>query len=84
LHFARDAGSALLTPGGKGERARTRTRTGAEWWDDFLYQVIAKGNLDNDPDLDAWVLTRKMDDTVELQRGCILGGTGPVTLDRAD
>ena len=44
----------------------------------FLYQVTATANLDNDPDLDAWVLTVDTNMSPTLQHGCIPGGVGAV------
>jgi type IV pilus assembly protein PilE len=44
----------------------------------FNYQVTATANLDNDPDLDAWVFTSYTDGTSDLKHGCIPGGVGPV------
>jgi type IV pilus assembly protein PilE len=44
----------------------------------FLYQATATANLDNDPDLDAWVLTVDMSFAPTLQHGCIPGGVGAV------
>jgi len=44
----------------------------------FLYQATATANLDNDPDLDAWVLTIGTDFSNTLQHGCIPGGVGAV------
>ncbi len=50
----------------------------------FFYQAIATANLDNDPDLDAWVLTQWTDGTSDIQHGCIPGGVGTVQLNCAD
>jgi len=44
----------------------------------FLYQATATGDLDGDPDLDAWVFTLYTDGTSNLQHGCIPDGVGPV------
>ncbi len=44
----------------------------------FLYQATATADLDNDPDLDAWVFTLYTDGTSDLKHGCIPGGVGPV------
>lgn len=44
----------------------------------FLYQATATANLDDDPDLDAWVLTVDMNFAPTLQHGCIPGGVGAV------
>ena len=44
----------------------------------FLYQATATANLDNDPDLDAWVLTVYTYETNDIKHGCIRGGVGPV------
>lgn len=44
----------------------------------FMYQATATANLDNDPDLDAWVLTRYTDGKSDIQHGCIPGGVGAV------
>lgn len=44
----------------------------------FLYRATATANLDNDPDLDAWVLTWYTDGRSEIQHGCIPGGVGAV------
>ncbi|TAL11173.1 MAG: prepilin-type N-terminal cleavage/methylation domain-containing protein [Nitrospirae bacterium] len=50
----------------------------------FLYQVTARGNLDDDPDLDAWVLTMDMNQVSSLRHGCIPGGVGAVQIGCAD
>ncbi len=50
----------------------------------FLYQATATANLDNDPDLDAWVLTVVMSMNNTLQHGCIPGGVGAVQFDCTD
>ena len=50
----------------------------------FLYQIIATANLDNDPDLDAWVLTMDMNRSPTLRHGCIPGGAGAVQFDCTD
>ena len=50
----------------------------------FLYQATATANLDNDPDLDAWVLTVDTNRESTLQHGCIPGGVGAVHFDCAD
>ena len=50
----------------------------------FLYQVIATGNLDNDADLDAWVLTMDTNYNYTLQHGCIPGGVGAVQIGCTD
>ena len=42
----------------------------------YQYQVTASGNVDGDPDLDAWVLTKYADDTSDIQHGCIPRGRG--------
>jgi type IV pilus assembly protein PilE len=47
----------------------------------FLYQATATANLDNDPDLDAWVLTVDTNGSSALQHGCIPGGAGAVHFD---
>jgi type IV pilus assembly protein PilE len=44
----------------------------------FLYQATAIANLDDDPDLDAWVLTVDVNFAPTLQHGCIPGGVGAV------
>jgi len=43
-----------------------------------LYEATAKGNLDGDTDLDAWVLQMREDGTTELKHGCIAGGRGKI------
>jgi type IV pilus assembly protein PilE len=50
----------------------------------FLYQVIATGNLDDDPDLDAWVLTMDTNYNYTLLHGCIPGGVGAVQIGCTD
>lgn len=50
----------------------------------FLYQARATANLDNDPDLDVWVLTVDMSMSNTLQHGCIPGGVGAVQFDCTD
>ena len=50
----------------------------------FLFQATATANLDNDPDLDAWVLTIGTDFSNTLQHGCIPGGVGAVQLGCTD
>ncbi len=50
----------------------------------FLYQVIATANLDDDLDLDAWVLTVYTYETNDLKHGCIPGGVGPVQFNCTD
>jgi len=50
----------------------------------FLYQATAVANLDDDPDLDAWVLTVDMSMNNTLQHGCIPGGVGAVQLGCTD
>ncbi len=44
----------------------------------FLYQATATANLDDDLDLDAWVLTVYTFETNDLKHGCIRGGVGAV------
>ncbi len=43
-----------------------------------LYEATAKGNLDGDTDLDAWVLQMREDGTTQLLHGCIAGGQGKI------
>lgn len=50
----------------------------------FLYQVTAAGNLDGDPDLDAWVLTMDTNLITSLKHGCIPGGVGAVQMGCVD
>ncbi|HZC68991.1 MAG TPA: type IV pilin protein [Nitrospirales bacterium] len=50
----------------------------------FLYQATATANLDEDPDLDAWVLTVDTNGSSTLQHGCIPGGVGAVQFDCTD
>jgi prepilin-type N-terminal cleavage/methylation domain-containing protein len=50
----------------------------------FLYKAMAIADLDNDPDLDAWVLTVDLNMANTLQHGCIPGGVGPVQFDCTD
>jgi len=50
----------------------------------FLYRAIATANLDDDPDLDAWVLTVYTYKTNDLKHGCIPGGVGPVQFNCTD
>ena len=50
----------------------------------FSYQATATGNLDHDPDLDAWVLTKYPDGTSDLKHGCIPGGVGAVQFNCTD
>jgi len=50
----------------------------------FLYQATAIANLDDDPDLDVWVLTVDMNMANTLQHGCIPGGVGAVQFDCTD
>ncbi len=50
----------------------------------FTYQATATANLDNDPDLDAWVLTLYTDGTSDRKHGCIPGGVGAVQFDCTD
>lgn len=56
-------GSGRRTPGARGKTP-------------LQYQVIVKGNLDGDPDEDAWILTKYNDDTSDILHGCIPGGRG--------
>ena len=44
----------------------------------FNYRITATANLDDDPDLDAWVATSYTDGTSDLNHGCIPGGVGAV------
>jgi len=44
----------------------------------FVYQATATANLDEDPDLDVWVLTVDLNMANTLQHGCIPGGVGAV------
>jgi prepilin-type N-terminal cleavage/methylation domain-containing protein len=44
----------------------------------FMYRATATANLDNDPDLDAWVLTRYTDGQSDIKHGCIPTGVGAV------
>jgi prepilin-type N-terminal cleavage/methylation domain-containing protein len=44
----------------------------------FNYRITATADLDNDPDLDAWVFTSYTDGTIDLSHGCIPGGAGPI------
>ena len=44
----------------------------------FNYRITATANLDDDPDLDAWVATSYTDGTSDLKHGCIPGGVGAV------
>jgi type IV pilus assembly protein PilE len=44
----------------------------------FNYRITATAELDNDPDLDAWVFTSYTDGTDDLRHGCIPDGAGPI------
>jgi type IV pilus assembly protein PilE len=50
----------------------------------FLYRATATANLDDDPDLDAWVLTQYTDGSSDRKHGCIPTGVGAVQFDCAD
>ena len=50
----------------------------------FNCRVTATANLDDDPDLDAWVGTLYTDGTSDLQHGCIPDGASAVQFDCTD
>jgi prepilin-type N-terminal cleavage/methylation domain-containing protein len=55
-------GTGRATPGGRRSQIQ--------------YQVIVKGNLDADRELDAWVLTKYLSETSDIYHGCIPSGRG--------
>jgi type IV pilus assembly protein PilE len=50
----------------------------------FNYKITATADLDNDPDLDAWVYTSYTDGSSEQLHGCIPNGVPPVQFDCTD
>ena len=61
---------------GQGKSQGQGQSEGQEGSPTVVYETSATANLDDDPDLDAWMLTKLSDDSSHMMHGCIPGGSG--------